>query len=641
VTQVADKAAPIDEAIRSLDDAIGAHNRWRGLEVERELRQRIVASIEPLKGLTRLVDEEAREALSAVTDGTVQLFNRIYAGGDLGLSGAILERRSSLMVEGRFGETLLDASNVANTSWLRAFLWAFALTLRSRCVETMGHNPMPLLLMDDPQATFDHCNERQWAQLLAEMTTAPEGRRPEVQLIVTSHDARLFDLMDMHGGFVGRRAAVCGLSPETGLLRVIDGDLHKRCWDAFNADRRQETAQNYIAEVRHVTESKLGVILHIYGIATSKATLKDYMAALESRKDMPFFSSPQVQKVMDTLRTGKQFTGAINASHHASERRTLTEIDAVAVQKTWQKLDDQLEAAYVLARRFEFYGPRRISPATVLPFPQVNHFAPVTEVSNSHFVLSGRVAAATDGRVTFGDTDEGERRRLVRHGAVRMLADTLAPIATAGDILILRKYGKPNDGDLVVANVGGVLRARRLRMAGGEAEIITLLAEPNGPGGESPLVIDSAGEEIRVVDGVLFSSGGARSGSSDGGEAADLGRPIDVMAHAGPGGSVWQVDGDSAVPVALDRQLLIVGAPIRGLEELHALDGAPVLATVESSGSEPERYFKRLRLAGTIVVLESIEPSGRFPPIVCGRTALPGFPTLVQIAPVKGVLFQC
>jgi hypothetical protein len=154
---------------------------------------------------------------------------------------------------------------------------------------------------------------------------------------------------------------------------------------------------------------------------------------------------------MDTLWTGKQFTGAINASHHASERRTLTEIDAVAVEKTWQKLDDQLEAAYVLARRFEFYGPRRISPATVLPFPQVNHFAPVTEVSNS-------------------------------------------------------------DGDLVVADVGGVLRARRLRMAGGEAEIITLLAEPNGPGGEPPLVIDSAGEEIRVVDGVLFSTGGARSG---------------------------------------------------------------------------------------------------------------------------------
>jgi hypothetical protein len=72
-------------------------------------------------------------------------------------------------------QTLLDASNVANTSWLRAFLWAFALTLRSPCVETMGHNPMPLLLMDDPQATFDHCNERQWAQLLAEMTTTPEG----------------------------------------------------------------------------------------------------------------------------------------------------------------------------------------------------------------------------------------------------------------------------------------------------------------------------------------------------------------------------------------------------------------------------------------------------------------------------------
>jgi hypothetical protein len=389
VAQVVHKAAPIDAAIRSLDDAAHTHGRWRGLETERELRQRIAAAIEPLKGLTRLVDEEAREALGAVTEGTVELFNRIYAGGHLDLSGAILERRSSLVVEGRFGQTLLDASHVANMSWLRAFLWAFALTLRSRCIKGMGHNPMPLLLLDDPQATFDHCNERQWAQLLAEMAgTADEGK-PEAQLLVTSHDARLFDLMEMHGGFAGRRAAVCGLCPDTGVLRVIDGDLHKRSWDAFTADRRPQTAQAYIAEVRNITEGKLGVILHVYGIKATKATLKDYMEAMEGKKNMPFFSSPEVQKVLETLRSARVFKNAIDASHHASGRSGLTELDADGVQKVWHELDDQLQAAYMLARRFEFYGPRRISPAAVLPFPSVNRFKPEAEVSNSNFVLSG------------------------------------------------------------------------------------------------------------------------------------------------------------------------------------------------------------------------------------------------------------
>lgn len=641
VTKASREAAPIDAAIRSLDDAAQAHGRWRDLEAERELRHSIAAAIEPLKGLTRLVDEEAREALELVTEDTVELFNRIYAGGQLDLSGAVLERRSSLMVEGRFGEALLDASHIANTSWLRAFLWAFALTLRSHFVEGMGYDPMPLLLMDDPQATFDHCNERQWAQLLAEMVAAPNGGKPQAQLLVTSYDDRLFDLMKMHGGFAGRRAAVCGLSPETGVLRVIDGDLHKRCWDAFKADRRPETARDYIAEVRNVTEGKLGIILHVYGIKTSMATLKDYMAALESRKEMPFFSSPEVQKVMNTLRTARAFISAINASHHEADRKTLTAIDAEAVQTTWQKLDDQLEAANILARRFEFYGPRQISPETVLPFPQVNRFEPATEVSNSDFVLSGRVAAATDGRVTVGEADEGEQRRFVRHCAVRMLADTLAPIAVAGDILILRKYGKPKDDDLVVADVDGVLRARRLRMAGGTSKMITLLAEPNGPSGEPPLVIGSAGEEIRIVDGVLFSTSKVVRGSPSLGEAEDVGRQVDIMVHAGREGSVWQVDGDSAVPVALDGQFLLVGAPVRRPEELRALDSTPVFATVESGENEPERYFKRLRLAGTVVVLESIETSGRFPPIVCGLTDSLGLPTLVQVAPVKGVLFQC
>jgi hypothetical protein len=146
---------------------------------------------------------------------------------------------------------------------------------------------------------------------------------------------------------------------------------------------------------------------------------------------------------------------------------------------------------------------------------------------------------------------------------------------------------------------------------------------------------------MRIVDGVLFSSSRAVSGSLSGSEAADLGRPIDVMAHAGPDGSVWQVDGDSAVPVALDGQLLVVGKSVLSREELRKLDGAAVFATIEGSGSEPERYFKRLRLAGTVVVLESIETSGRFPPIVCSLKASPGLPMLVQVAPVKGVLFQC
>lgn len=641
VTMVARQAAPIDAAIQLIEQATRAHARWHELQTERELRQRIVSAIEPLKGLTRLVEEEAREALSAVTGGTVELFNQIYAGGHLGLSGAVLDRRSSLMVEGQFGEALVDASLVANTSWLRAFLWAFALTLRSRCIEAIGHNPMPLLLLDDPQATFDHCNERQWAQLLAEMAAQPVNGLADAQLLVTSHDARLFDLMELHGGFGGRRAAVCGLCPRTGILRVIDGGRHAREWDAFNGDPRPETAQRYIEEIRNLTESKLGIILHVYGIRPPKATLKDYMAAMESKKEMPFFSSPEVRRVMEMLASAKSFTNAINASHHDAERRTLGELDARAVHKTWQKVDDLLDAAYVLARRFQFYGPRQITPATVLPFPPITRFAPASEVANSNFAISGRVAAATDGRVIFGeaDADRWKQHRFVRHSAARVLADSLAPIATVGDILILRNFGTPRDGDLVVADIGGIVRARRLRIAAGDSGMVALLAEPNGPGGEPPLIVESACDEMRIVEGVLYAASAPASALLSVHEVEDLGRSIDVTSYAGPGGSVWQIDGDSAVPVALSGQLLVVGAAVENEDALHALDGTPVFATIEGRGGDPEQYFKRLRLAGTIVVLESIESSGRFPPIVCSLADTSVLPRLMKIAPVKGVLF--
>ncbi len=96
------------------------------------------------------------------------------------------------------------------------------------------------------------------------------------------------------------------------------------------------------------------------------------------------------------------------------------------------------------------------------------------------------------------------------------------------------------------------------------------------------------------------------------------------------------VDGDSAEPHALDKQFLIIANPMPVPEACKKLEGQPVIAE-DSSGS---RYFKRLRSGGEgVVILESLEIGGDFPPIVLADK--PGSALRIQtIWPVLGVLFE-
>lgn len=357
-------ATPIDEALRRTEAAQQASSTLGALRAERALRDRIVKALEPLKGLTKLVGDEARTALSDVTAGTRRWFSEVYYAGNLGLEGAAITRKGVLEVEGILGGVLLDAALVANTSWLRAFLWAFVFALRQQTLERLGHNPFPLLLLDDPQATFDNCHERQWAILLSRMAADSAPPESAAQLFVTSHDPKLFELMAVHGDYAGRRAAVHGLDPTTGCLRVLDGAAPERAWETFKADRRPQTARTYIAEVRIFVEAKLGLLLHAYGIVVPQADVNKLLGELDRRKDWPFFSAAPVRQLIDILRTEKGFRETLNASHHAESCHTLGELDADRVRDGWTRVGDVLAAACAEARRLEFLGPRKLPLAS-------------------------------------------------------------------------------------------------------------------------------------------------------------------------------------------------------------------------------------------------------------------------------------
>jgi hypothetical protein len=61
---------------------------------------------------------------------------------------------------------------------------------------------------------------------------------------------------------------------------------------------------------------------------------------------------------------------------------------------------------------------------------------------------------------------------------------------------------------------------------------------------------------------------------------------------------------------------------------------------VIAADSDDARYFKRLRvMAGDSVVLESLDAGGNYDPIVLAPPGS-GQPTLVQVWPIAGVLFE-
>lgn len=97
-----------------------------------------------------------------------------------------------------------------------------------------------------------------------------------------------------------------------------------------------------------------------------------------------------------------------------------------------------------------------------------------------------------------------------------------------------------------------------------------------------------------------------------------------------------QVDGQSAEPIALNKQYLIVKDPISPEDAERTLDGKPIIA----EDSDGICYFKRLRIQdGGEVVLESLDSGGEYPPVTLARRGS-GRTYLAKAWPVAGILFE-
>jgi energy-coupling factor transporter ATP-binding protein EcfA2 len=101
-------------------------------EIAKELNRReaIAESLMPLKNLGALAESVAREAIEGLSDRISRLLKQIHLSEQLQFHDARLNKKEGLVVRGSVGPKLrIDATLIANTSWLRIVLWAFLFAL--------------------------------------------------------------------------------------------------------------------------------------------------------------------------------------------------------------------------------------------------------------------------------------------------------------------------------------------------------------------------------------------------------------------------------------------------------------------------------------------------------------------------------
>jgi hypothetical protein len=518
-------------------------------------------------------------------------------------------------------------------------LWAFLFALREEAVEQLGWDSFPLILFDDPQATFDAEHRHRWAQYVAQL----QSGRSRVQLILATFDETFLGLVKMDG-ITGRRALIAPASLELGHVAIFEGNALDRKWDSARKVNTAESAREYLMAVRIHLEGMLKLMLRGEDPGVPMFTLNDCRVRIKLLQEsgIPPWNNPAFKTLLAALDKGRPEIQYLEASHHTTGFG-FGMGEATNVEKHWRKnLCADLERGFRVTRDYRLlHGGSKVlhAPTPTVTLPDGYQ----VKVRAIPLKILGQAAALSNGRVADGlvSVDEflPENHSMVvlgHHWAYRLVASTLEPVARPGDILLVREHGEPSPRSLVVAISGERVLARRFELSDDFSDIAVLTAQSINPRMIAPpLVAQKSTLTLYKVVGVVFDEF-SRVAEQAGAEICDCGGEA-ALSHLTSGSlGLVEVVGDSAEPLALDGQYLIVRPKVASAEELRKLEGKPIIAI----DSEDNRYFKRLRSTiRDMVVLESLASGGDFPPIVLSALGSEGR-CLESVWPVVGVLFE-
>ncbi|WP_152643513.1 hypothetical protein [Paracidovorax citrulli] len=632
-------AKPYSRAVANLRAAIQAGREYENVHAEQQKRDKVVVALAPLKQLPALAQSVAKEAIEGLSNRIKKILDGMHASERFQYKAATLQKRDGLVVRGSFeGDLRVDVSLIANTSWLRSTLWAFIFALRQEAIEQHGGDPFPVWLFDDPQLTFDLSHRLNWSSYVAGLKN---GINPS-QVIIATHD-EAFAAKLRNSEFDASEAMLKPASADSGQMLVLEGTRINRYWEDANGDRlSNEKAARYINEARIYLEGMLKAMLAGQGADVKDLAPGELAQRIDALRhggnapwDKPCFAELASKALASPIKDH------LNEAHHA-DRSRLTFGEAKLVNTAWPNFSKLLTKCF---REVRDHRLLHGMPSAFQLVPSVSDFpdgfGPL--IRQQQFRVLGR-ASAFSGRISEGALNyeefETERVRGIRfgqHGGYRLTARTLEPVAKPGDILLVHEGVAATSRSLVVGIVEEKLVARRFTVSEASSDVAVLTANALDPSEIAhPIVARKETLKLRRVVGVLFSRG--NKGVPSAHEVQQCGGASELTSIFSRSSGLVEVAGQSAQPLALDGQFLIVGAKVRDRQDLVRLDGLPVIAL----DSEQHRYFKRLRLmSNELVVLESLDGGGEYPPEVLSVEATSyGKRVLEECWEVLGIIFE-
>ncbi len=636
------QAKPLDELSKALETAATAAERWKQISAEQQKREKIKLALEPLKELRTLVGAETATTIADLSGTIEAICKRISLRERLSYQEAVIGRKEVSVTASFEAGMRFDASQVANTSWLRAILWSFVFALREQTLNALGYNPLPLVVLDDPQVTFDPRNKRRWAEELVRYANLAPTELLGSQLLVTTHERNFYQMLIDHEKFAAQQGLIGAVNKISGVATIANGGELTRLFEEARVTNSDERAREYIRRVRIYCEDLLKFMLRSIGADIPDMNLDKLRAELRKLSDAHV--APFDRRAFGAL------IGALNASqkavqylngppHNESESYGLAE--AETVKAYWEKtLLERIHTAFGVYDTFELYtGEPRTFPwaKNVVEFPD-GHRAIIKRAKMKETGVAA--AAKSDGRagdgvLTVKEWEGGNTVVLPNHDVFQLAAGTLDPVAAIGDLIIVSNYAKIRERNLVVTISGNSLLARRYNRPENHSEIVVLTGQAVDPTTLPSPVIVQPSAEFRKIVGTIFTSHLIPPPSVDF-EKEFVAVPDPILAEKLMNGAkLFRVDGRSAEPIALEGQRLITrDKPVKG-EDLKGLDGRLVVA-VDENGT---RYFKRMRCHTDVVVLESLNPDGVTPSEVLSWDGK-AHPKISEALEVVGVLFD-
>jgi AAA domain len=634
-------AQPVSDALVQCGRLKQHLKSYRAAELRLSQYHTASAALAKLAGLGRLADEQVDQLRKTLRKDAADWRDRIYLGAfpDTAhkLTNTRLGRKGELDLVVQTGGVSAPAQHVTNASALRASLVAFYLAFWEYVLKERGG--LMTLILDDPQELLDDENRERLAAALYPLVSAG------AQLIVTSYDRRFctrvsclaipdgVEHLEVHPAT--RQQPRVRTTPPLPVIATRKAQ--------FEVDQNaEEPAQNFADGCRVFFEAKLGDMFDdpahaAWAIANPNPTLATFVQRLRPQvKASPegMFSAHVFRRFVEhpALVDNSPVIVLMNKAHHGRRQ----EIRAADVAQCADHLSELLELVEQMYE--ECYRWRRRDAPKDQSTTEAPPALALTRLPALNILVCPDLAAFTH-HGSMGDSQEAPERLdshlLDSTVAYYLRRPNFGFAAPAGSIAIVESVpGPAADRRLVIARHGSAVYARRF-VRGVNAGVIGLTAEIPDPRKRTPktLILSETEVAIHQVVGIIFDHSIL---VADGQDEAVLVDVSDVLKRIE---IAFRVKDESAVPLALDKQVVLGGGRIE-LNELGRHEDALVALTLDDGSS----IFKRVSasLPGELAHLrqfESIGGLGSSQVLAIGKPHK-GFKSVTNARAIFGVLYH-